>query len=89
MIHARKARIKTYKQQAILEGADFKQAKEIIKQANILIKEAIREGKLETRPLIIAGCSKATFKLIKSKLLSKCYFFTLASNNQVLKIFWE
>lgn len=89
MIPARKAKIKTYKQQAILEGADFKYAKEILKQANTLIKEAIKDGKLETKPLIIAGCSEATLKLIKSKLLSKCYFFTLASNNQVLKIFWE
>ena len=89
MIHARKAKIKTYKQQAILEGADFKYAKEIIKQANTLIKEAIKDGKSETRPLIITDCSEATLKLIKSKLLSKCYFFTLASNNQVLKIFWE
>ena len=44
---------------------------------------------VEARPLIIAGCSDATFKLVKSKLLSKGYFFTLASNNQVLKIFWE
>ena len=89
MIHARKAKIKTYKQQAILEGADFKYAKEIIRQANTIIKEAIKEGKLETRPLIIAGCSDATVKLIKSKLLSKGYFFTLSSNNQVLKIFLE
>lgn len=89
MIPARKAKIKTYKQQAILEGADFKCAKEILKQANNLIKEAIKDGKSETRPLIIAGCSEATLKLIKSKLLSKCYFFTLTSNNQVLKIFWE
>ena len=89
MIHARKAKIKAYKQQAILDDADFKYAKEIIRQANTLIKEAIKEGRSEARPLIIAGCSDATSKLIKSKLLSKGYFFTLSSNNQVLKIFWE
>ena len=89
MMNARKAKIKTHKRQAVLDSAGFKQAKEIIKQAGALIKEAVKDGKSETRPLIVAGCSDSAVKLIKSKLLSKGYFFLLSSNNQVLKIFWE
>lgn len=89
MISAKKAKIKTYIQSAKYSGADFKMAKEILGYVNTAIKAAIKEGLWETKPIIIAGCSEATFKIIKSKLLSKGYFFLLKSNNQVLIVYWE